>query len=351
MLLVINCEIVQCCYLCSTPGVGAIDNQRRATRVYFNSSLLIGEFMMSANNISERDTKDTIMLHCASCGTAEVDDIKLKTCTACKSVRYCSVTCQRNHRPKHKKACKKRAAELRDELLFRQPEGTHHGDCPICFLPLALCPSKSMYYSCCSKIVCKGCDYAHELHQMNERLERTCPFCRNAKDKSDPQQLLQKRVEKNDPSAICMMGIRCYEEGNYVEAFEHYSKAAKMGDAIAHYQLFVMHRDGNGIESDKKKEVYHLEEAAIRGHPKARLGLGQFEGLNGRMERGLKHFIIAASLGDDQSMQLLKKWHTKDNINIMSDEQFAAALGAHQAAVDAMKSPQRDALEANYCPE
>ncbi|KAK1735014.1 hypothetical protein QTG54_014080 [Skeletonema marinoi] len=67
------------------------------------------------------------MMCCASCGISEGDDIKLKTCTACKSARYCSVKCQKEHRPKHKRACKKRAAELHDEMLFKQPESAHYG--------------------------------------------------------------------------------------------------------------------------------------------------------------------------------------------------------------------------------
>ena len=33
---------------------------------------------------------------------------------------------------------RKRAAVLRDELLFKQPESSHLGDCPICCLPLPL---------------------------------------------------------------------------------------------------------------------------------------------------------------------------------------------------------------------
>ena len=49
---------------------------------------------------------------CASCGKAVVDDVKLKICTACKLVKYCSVDCQKNHRSKHKKSCKKRATEI-----------------------------------------------------------------------------------------------------------------------------------------------------------------------------------------------------------------------------------------------
>eukprot|EP00985_Skeletonema_marinoi_P030096 scaffold30504_cov80-Skeletonema_marinoi.AAC.1 len=78
-----------------------------------------------------------ITMCCASCGIGQVDDIKLKKCTACYLVRYCSVKCQKEHRPQHKRACKKRAAELRDEILFKQPESSDLGDCPICFLPLA----------------------------------------------------------------------------------------------------------------------------------------------------------------------------------------------------------------------
>ncbi|KAK1737397.1 hypothetical protein QTG54_011683, partial [Skeletonema marinoi] len=88
---------------------------------------------------------------CASCGIAEVDDIKLKICTACKSVRYCSVECQQEHRPQHETNCKERAAELRDEILFRQPESSYLGDCPICCLPLPLDIQRAMLQTCCSK--------------------------------------------------------------------------------------------------------------------------------------------------------------------------------------------------------
>ena len=75
---------------------------------------------------------------CASCGKAAVDNITLKICTACKLVKYCSVECQKNHRPQHKKACKKRMAEIRDDRLFQQPDECCLGECPICCLPLPL---------------------------------------------------------------------------------------------------------------------------------------------------------------------------------------------------------------------
>ena len=48
--------------------------------------------------------------------------------------RYCSAACQKNHWPIHKKECKLRAAELRDEALFKDPQDKE--ECPICFLPM-----------------------------------------------------------------------------------------------------------------------------------------------------------------------------------------------------------------------
>ena len=55
---------------------------------------------------------------CANCGKESGDAVKLKNCTACYLVKYCGVDCQKIHRKQHKKACKKRAAELKDEKLY-----------------------------------------------------------------------------------------------------------------------------------------------------------------------------------------------------------------------------------------
>ena len=69
---------------------------------------------------------------CAECGV--VGGASLKTCKSCMDAKYCDATCQRNHWPMHKKECKLRAAELRDEALFKDPPAKE--DCPICFLPM-----------------------------------------------------------------------------------------------------------------------------------------------------------------------------------------------------------------------
>jgi hypothetical protein len=298
---------------------------------------------MSAD-VEMSETSDT-MMHCASCGIAEVDEIKLKTCTACKSVRYCGVTCQREHKVKHKKACKKRAAELRDEILFKQPEGSYLGDCPICCLPLSINVTKSTLMDCCSKLICNGCSYANKLREAKESLKPKCPFCRHPAPESDREIVISvmKRIEVNDPVAMCYMGKRCQIEGDYKGAFEYWDKAAELGNIYAHFNLSNMYREGDGVERDKKKELHHLEQAAIGGDPDSRYNLGCLEDEYGRMDRAVKHWIISANRGHDDSIHNLKECFKGGYV---SKEDLAAALRAHQAAVDATKSPQRDEAEA-----
>lgn len=99
---------------------------------------------------------DTCDDSCAACGKS---DGPLKRCSACRSVRYCGVDCQRSHRPEHRKKCKElsNAAKLynaikeadralqRKMLAIEVKENEHNDpdlfkpppkpDCAICMLP------------------------------------------------------------------------------------------------------------------------------------------------------------------------------------------------------------------------
>ena len=88
-----------------------------------------------------------------------------------------------------------------------------------------------------------------------------------------------------------------------------------------------------------------MEQAAIGGHPGARHYIGFTELENGRIERGVKLLIIAANLGHDGALELLRKLYT---MGAVRKEDFATALRVHQDAVDATKSPQREAGELHY---
>ena len=202
---------------------------------------------------SKERCESDAMQRCASCGTAGGGDIELKRCNACYIVRYCSVKCQKDHRPKHKKECKKRAAELQDEILFKQPESCCFGDCPICCLPIPNDQTKSTLMGCCSKLICDGCNYANQKREREQRLQNRCPFCRTAAPKTDEEinEQLMKRIEANDPLTIRNMGRGRFHEGDYKGAFDYWTRAAALGDVPAHFQLSTLYHEGRGVEKDE----------------------------------------------------------------------------------------------------
>jgi len=100
---------------------------------------------------------------CANCGK-EGDEIN-NICNKCKQVKYCDAACKKKHRHKHKKECEehirlaaKRAAELHDKELFKEPPPAE--DCPICFLLLPTLDTGRVYMACCGKRICSGCIHA-----------------------------------------------------------------------------------------------------------------------------------------------------------------------------------------------
>jgi TPR repeat protein len=149
-------------------------------------------------------------------------------------------------------------------------------------------------------MICSGCIYESRLQEA----EQKCPFCRTPypKDEADADRMLKKRIAVNDPFAIRGVAGRWWREGNFSECFKYMKQAAEGGDMEAHQQLGHMYFTGEGVEEDMKKAIYHFEEAAIGGHPIARLSLGVIEGDCGRHERQVKHFVIAANQGLDDAM-------------------------------------------------
>eukprot|EP00986_Skeletonema_menzelii_P018331 scaffold26626_cov178-Skeletonema_menzelii.AAC.9 len=278
---------------------------------------------------------------CAACGIKELDDIKLKNCTACRLVKYCSVQCQKNHRKQHKKECKKRMAELRDELLFKQPESSHFGDCPICCVPLSMDEDKSSLSSCCCVFICNGCSYANQMKDEHSMNDPQCPFCREpyASSAAEAERNIVKRIQAGNRVAIRQKGLEARMERNYGVSLELLARAANMGDIVAHSELADIYFLGEGVERDEKKAVHHNEEAAIGGHPAARFNLGTLDARSFRHERAVKHFIIAASLGFDKALEKLKEWYGYGSV---TKADYAKALRAYQAAIESTKTPQRE---------
>ena len=213
------------------------------------------------------DDKDVVLSVCANCGK---EGSKLKACTACKLVKYCNRECQITHRPQHKKECRKRASELHDEKLFKQPPSKD--DCPICFLQLPSLLTGRRYQSCCGKQICSGCAHAPVYdNQGNVVEEEKCPFCRVPKPESDEEILnrIEKRMEVGDPIAIHNRGMY-YSEGlygqpqNYTKALELWHRSAKLEHAASYSNIGYSYDGGEGVKVDKKKARHYYELAASR---------------------------------------------------------------------------------------
>ena len=286
-----------------------------------------------------------IIVCCASCGIAAIDDVKLKKCDdGCDLVKYCSDNCQENHRGQHEEECMIRKDELNDKKLFTQPDSSYLGECPICCLPLSIEPRKSISMACCSKSICRGCCYANQKRGVEQGLEQRCPFCREPAPKSSDEikKNIMERVKKNDPVALTDMGKTHDKKGDYGKALEYYTKAAELGDVAAHCCLGDLYYHGQGVEKDEKKAVYHWEHAAIGGHPGARHNLAVHEMKNGMFERAAKHHIIAANLGADLALKAIKELFVE---GIVSKEDYASALRGYQAALNETKSDERAEAE------
>jgi TPR repeat protein len=207
---------------------------------------------------------------------------------------------------------------------------------------MPLVNEKIRLFSCCSKTICDGCDHVHRISNK----QQNCPFCREpVPDREHSKKRKMKRIKAGDPVAMVDIGQYLSKEGDYNGAVQYFTKAAELGDVEAHYELALMYEKGKGVEKDEGKAVYHYERAAIGGDPYARNNLGCIEEENGRFDRAVKHFVIAANLGNEESMRAL--WgHYKQGL--ISKEDLEATLRAHQAAVDAMKSPERAAAAAHH---
>eukprot|EP00956_Cyclotella_meneghiniana_P037041 scaffold133945_cov36-Cyclotella_meneghiniana.AAC.5 len=273
------------------------------------------------------------MESCAACGKTNTG---LKACTACKLVKYCNASCQIAHRSVHKKACRKKARELFDLKLFADPPARE--DCPICMLPLPF-GSECTYMSCCGKFICHGC--------VDNLTRDVCPYC-NVTRPRDTEEMIKRlleRIEKfNDANAMVNLGVhyKLGENGfpiNYSKAAELFQRASELGSAEAHKNLGILYHFGEGVERDTKKAVHHWQAAAMMGNEGSRYNLGIIEENDANFDRAMKHFMISAKCGHDDSLQKVKEGFMMGRV---TKTDFEVTLRAHKASQDEMKSDQRD---------
>ena len=99
-----------------------------------------------------------------------------------------------------------------------------------------------------------------------------------------------------------------------------------------------MYHLGHGVERDEEKSKHHLKLAAIGGHELARHYLGLTEEQIGNMDKAMKHFMIAARCGDDESLKKIREGYKAGHV---TKEDYTSTLSAYQLSANEMKSKQR----------
>ena len=255
-------------------------------------------------------TAGTTQDECAHCGK---EGNGLKACMACKQVKCCNVSRQKANRPKHKKEWKKRAAELHDEALFKKPPP--RDECPICRLPLPLCPEEMSCTCCCGKVLCNGCMYAGYTRDSDDRF--LCQFCRTPQLVSQKKALkmTKKRADADDAASIHQLG-HYYHNGEMGlhqrcdKAMELWLRAGELGHASSYDVIGDIYDSGEGVERDEKKAKHYWELAAMGGGVYARQKLGIVEWRAGNVCRSMKHYMIAAKVGFDPSLQKVREGYS-----------------------------------------
>ncbi|KAL7533704.1 hypothetical protein ACHAXR_008624 [Thalassiosira sp. AJA248-18] len=273
---------------------------------------------------------------CAACGTQGGE--YLKACIACKLVKYCNVTCQKAHFPKHERECKKRAAALFDEALFQQPPSKE--DCPICFLRLPSEAGETAYQPCCGKTLCTGC-----MYEMRKETN-ICPFCRTPAAVSEEEfiNMCKNRMEAGDAEAVSLVGWG-YLHGewglyqNNKKALKLLLRAAELGSANAHDTVATIYSTGEFVEKDEKKALYHFQRGAMGGCEVSRHNLGCLEDYMGNIDRAMKHWLIAAATGNEDSLNAVRKSFSHGHVTKV---EYEKALRAYQNYLGEVKSDQRE---------
>ena len=240
-----------------------------------------------------------------------------------------------------------RYIDISDEKLFADPPPKE--DCPICMLPMpfatGLCDVRKTYHSCCGKTICEGCIVASMLEVFKGNLKELCAFCRIPSSSSDKEEVkrFERRMKLNDPEAFRMLGD-AYLKGelglikNSKKAVELWKQAAELGSLDGYFCLATAYRLGDGVEKDLETAIYYYKLAAIGGCEYARNSLALIEYENGNIGRAMKHFLISARCGHDDSLHNVGEGY---KAGYVTRDDYTSTLRTYQHSCDEIKSEGR----------
>ena len=271
------------------------------------------------------------------------------------------------------------AAAAAAEAALSTSTENPHDECVLCCYPLPLHDGGSVYRECCGQVICIGClvdqhrvliigtnvekpikgsteeelefkmltsESLEELEfkMLTSEVRFVCPFCR----KPEPTNHRENRTrfweridEYKDPKAMLMLGCS-YEKGkhglskNIKTAEELYKRAYDLGDPNAAHALVALYTEHI---PDEARMLQYAEEGVRRGNGACMNAVGVHAHQSGNYEEATRYFMMAARSGVNEAMSNVMKCFRQA---LLSNEDLATTLRAHQAANDAGKSEPRE---------
>ena len=108
---------------------------------------------------------------------------------------------------------------------------------------------------------------------------------------------------------------------------------------MGYYNLGQSYHNGDGVDIDKKKAKHYYELAAMDGSVYARYNLGVIEGQTGNYHKAMKHYMLCARAGDDDSLNTVKQGFMA---RYVTKDEYANTLREYQKSQNEMISDTRD---------
>ena len=155
---------------------------------------------------------------------------------------------------------------------------------------------------------------------------------------------VNKRCDVNDVVGIVELGDMyffgyCQLNIDAQEANRLYLRAGELGSAEGYFYLGNSYESGHGVEADEERAVYYWERAAIRGNVGARYNLGVVEEEAGNYRLAIRHWMISAGAGCDDSLESIRESYTREEA---TKEEYEQALRTHYEAKLEITSVARD---------
>ena len=124
-----------------------------------------------------------------------------------------------------------------------------------------------------------------------------------------------------------------------MKALELFIRASDLGSAVVYGFIAVNYKHGYVVEKDGSKSRAFLEISAKKGSISGRRRLAKSEEENGDIDMAIKHWIIAANAGFQESMDNLMRAFRD---NVFAKEDLLQTRREFQTSSDEMKSEARD---------